>query len=735
MDSPFVRNRFLNSISAIALTAALFLAVAHGPRLETPHSEGLLFLVPIVVAAVVWGGHANGVACEFGSKWLCEEWGGYKRTWIGFGVSICDTFLNWFGEREACYNRPDEDFDRDIWSLTSTRLQNRLDRYAPLALGNFPYAHNSYNSQAYAKGSRYQFWNQRHSVYAQLDLGARMLEYDLWHCHGDVRLSHGFGFCPAPTPADRTLKEGLDEIERWFDADPSRRHEEVVLMYFEDKLSSGEHTAAGNVIDNHAFADRVFTPADFEMVTGVPTCTNQEDFLWTISKDDVLRAGKNIVVVSKGDAWSCGNPYWQYVFPTSFPYGKYGKYKTADVKSFPACLDDEPYLNEAVYKAWNEIYPIDMAKITASQVRRMQLCGFNAIGPEPMGLGDVPGQIWSWAELYPQQDGVFEFDASRLDDTCAAQHHFIELPNHEALDSGRFVNRACGQTKRYACQNLDTREWRVTSSAGAFENGASACAAEFGNLDIVFSVPVNAQENYFLRQAGGSQEEYWVNYSATYGAWEPFEATFEYEVAVSDGVNGVGIATTFSQQQQSSERQEPEINGWPAERIAGIGFLSMSQRYDQEAKYVGEDFTEDGNYLPPVQTVYRLNPTHDADVIAELHASPPTLEGLIDEHPESIPNDPDFFDCVRRETRIESLDFVLDEDGTSIEVTNIAGTYTSEGRMEPDFNYLPELRFYCNDFHKDTKSIVNATGTYDPLTGELTIRHIQPGGAAITLEN
>ncbi|MEM9730445.1 MAG: hypothetical protein AAF997_17830, partial [Myxococcota bacterium] len=47
----------------------------------------------------------------------------------------------------------------------------------------------------------------------------------------------------------------------------------------------------------------------------------------------------------------------------------------------------------------------------------------------------------------------------------------------------------------------------------------------------------------------------------------------------------------------------------------------------------------------------------------------------------------------------------------------------------------PELRFYCNDFHKDTKSIVNATGTYDPLTGELTIRHIQPGGAAITLEN
>ena len=732
-QASFLRSKLLNSLAAIALSAALFFTALHGPRVKTPTNDGLLFLVPIIKIVIGWAALAaagGASACEFGYDKACEFMGGYERTLVGIGIAICDAF-----QYKDCYDRPQEEFDHDLWSFTSTKLQNRIDRYAPLALGNYPYTHNSYNSLAYAEGFRYQFWNQRYSVTAQLDLGARMLEYDLWHCAGDVRLSHGLGSCPLPTPADRTLKEGLDEIEAWFNAEPTRKYENVVLMYFEDNLSSGKHTTAGNIIDSHDFAARVFTPADFEKLTGIPACENQEDSLWTISKDDVLRAGKNIILVSKDGAFSCGNAYWDYVFPTSFPYGKYGKHEVGNLKAFPACLADEPDLDEAVHKAWNETYPLEKPKISASQVRRLQLCGYNAIGPEPLEFDDVESQIWSWAELYPQKDGKYEFDSTRLDDKCAAQQLFVELPDHEALDSGRFVNRDCGQPKRYSCQNLETREWRVTGTKGAFENGAEACETEFGHLNMVFSVPVNAKENYFLREAGKDAAEYWVNYSAIHGLWEPFERTFEYEVANSEGSAPMGVGAMLSIETGSEEPQDPEINGWPAERIAGVGLVQVRQHYDDELKYVDEDFAEDGTFIPPVTTVYTLKPMYEGEPVIELHASP-NFEAIVEQYPEAVPSDPAFFECARRETQITSLSFTIGEDGTSIDVVDIQGGYTSEGKLELDPQYLPhEFRYVCNDFRKETKSLSTATGAYVPLTGRLTIDHVQPGGAKIELQN
>ncbi|MCP4129951.1 MAG: hypothetical protein GY754_02935 [bacterium] len=429
----------------------------------------------------------------------------------------------------------DDDTDYDYlnsWTVKAMTFQNRISNYAPLRLAEFPSTHNSFNAQAYMTPTSYLDPNNIPSMLNQLNMGKRSINMDLhWDKHLDglsldneVILCHDSsdeGFC---SPTDRLFEQGLEEVKVWYSS-PANQNE-VIIIKFQDELD-GHYSEALAAIESQ-IGELVFKPT-----------TSCERLDLELTKADILKSGKKVILTGASSS-SCSEAWGSYVFKST---GISGSVDFETFQPYPACQNESGSVNPDViatkiYGSGNDgtaigqIY-LDDTVMNDEDVEALAKCGLTSLSFEPFDWWDSrhTAQVWSWSNNEPN-------DYNSNED-CAEQ-----------WSNGRFNDMPCTAERKYACQNPDTRDWKITSSSGIWSGGVQACYDEFGSEGYIFAVPVNGYENAKLADAKASAGEtrIWINYSdiGTEGDWVAFGASY-YESSSSQGGPGGGSFSDISQ--------------------------------------------------------------------------------------------------------------------------------------------------------------------------------------------
>jgi len=346
--------------------------------------------------------------------------------------------------------------------------------------------HNSFNSRAYSNPTRYFDPQHKYSIYDQLTLGARYISLDAhWtaHTHGwpwewgtDLLLCHsGIGESLGDlhvgcSTTDRKVWSGLDEIRDWFNE--KKESDEVVIVSIQDE-TEGRHKELYNVIKDR-LGDRIYN-------SGGCGKTFAE-----LSKQDVLAAGKNVIVLMVGrssvDTCSGYEPLRNMAFDES--------------PGFSSVYEDGTLINDLmklVGQKYRESISADDIRgyVKEGEINNLELAWYT------QDDGRIDAGLWSWASNEPNNhDG-------RQD--CAAQYG--RGHNSDSRRS-RWDDAYCDSNYRYACLNPDNSQWTVTSQSGPWEYGVEACH----NLGdgYIFAAPQSGKENADL-YAQNSQNKIWIN--------------------------------------------------------------------------------------------------------------------------------------------------------------------------------------------------------------------------------
>jgi hypothetical protein len=355
-----------------------------------------------------------------------------------------------------------DDFNNG-WTGRALAAQRRLDLRTPLGDVNILGTHNSFNAAAYSSGVSYLDPNQVDSIYNQLRMGARAVEFDVhWTAKAEgpfsfpdrLLLCHGTADHLGCTVSDRYLHEGLDEISAWLGT--ANSIEQVLLLHIEDHMD-GHHGEAYDQIQAR-FGDLVFTSGGCRDLPG------------DLTKDVVLAAGKKILIWNEGGC--SGHAGWNSMVFTG--------------------LGD-------LARVWEDSTVIgglagSGAAIGDADVANYFAGGVNLVDLDQLTQNDsrLAAAVWSWDAGEPNNIG---------DEDCAVQ-----------IGSGRWNDADCSSEHVFACENLATGGWATSAIAGNWGLGALACDAL--GPDYTFSVPTNSQDNALLRQArdGAGHSQVWLNH-------------------------------------------------------------------------------------------------------------------------------------------------------------------------------------------------------------------------------
>ena len=169
------------------------------------------------------------------------------------------------------------------WQRHALDIERDLDKSSPMAQAVFLGTHNAYNSAAYADVTRYLDPNQKVTIRAQLNMGARFIELDVhetnkfdthgspwpwnWTSNDQLLLCHGQSNHLGCSSADRYFRDGLNEIKGFVEAN----RDEVVYIYIEDHMD-GEYDQASSII-NSTIGQYVYRPNDCRL--WLPVSTNE----------------------------------------------------------------------------------------------------------------------------------------------------------------------------------------------------------------------------------------------------------------------------------------------------------------------------------------------------------------------------------------------------------------------------------------------------------------------------
>jgi len=333
------------------------------------------------------------------------------------------------------------------WVGRALRAQRRIDLDTPISDTSLVGAHNSFNSEAYASGIRYLDPNQRHSTFDQLRMGARAIEFDVhWTTKRDglsfsnrLLLCHGTASHLGCGLDDRTFEEGLDEIVAWLGTADSIG--QVLILHVEDHVEGRHGEAFARVAER--LGDRIWASGG---------CS---DIPANLTKSQVLAAGKQVIVWNEGGCSGDGN--WNSMVFTG-------------LGSITRVWEDSTTLGGG------SVPPIGSGEIASLHASGINLVDLDQLDP---GDGRWAAAVWSWAAGEPNDLGG---------EDCAAQQA-----------DGRWNDVDCRLEKAFACENLATGGWAVTSEQGSFGRGALACRRL--GPDFRFAVPTNAQDNQLLAAA------------------------------------------------------------------------------------------------------------------------------------------------------------------------------------------------------------------------------------------
>ncbi|MGM0564740.1 MAG: phosphatidylinositol-specific phospholipase C domain-containing protein [Pseudomonadota bacterium] len=392
------------------------------------------------------------------------------------------------------------------WQRRALDLERDLDKSAPLRQATFVGTHNSYNAAAYADATRYLDPNQNQSIRAQLDMGARFLEFDVhmtnkfdthgspwaweWTSNDQLLLCHGQDNHLGCSSADRYFRDGLREVRDFLAANP----DEVVLLYIEDHMD-GEYQKASNILDNTVGQYLYRADQHGSGCQGVPG---------NLSKQDILDSNANLVVITGGGC-SGHASYDARVFGQGFNTRNTanaaqcdGLSRSGHDSAFVRYYEDRTNLSAAF---GNPGEPI-----TTGNIGQLLACGANVIGLDKLDEDDgrLESAIWSWGANEPNNYNGAE--------DCA-----------ESRNDGRFNDVGCGAIRQFACRQPGTHNWYVTQGSGQWSQGNTVCNSETGGSHQ-FAVPGNAYENSQLidaKSASGATRV-WINYNdqASEGDWQ-----------------------------------------------------------------------------------------------------------------------------------------------------------------------------------------------------------------------
>ena len=395
------------------------------------------------------------------------------------------------------------------WEYRALSHQNLLDNATPLSQGFQVMAHNAYNSSAYSAIVHIDP-NHSLSITEMLDLGVRTIEMDyhwVWQTK-DLPGGNALLMCHAGdndvgcSGLERYLHEGVEEVNRWLRKNPK----EVVVLYFQDDAEGND----GELVKAVASIDDLI----YKQPAG--QCDNFSSMVRTTSEEDVLKAGKQVVIMGS----SCSNrgPWTGYSWNSIHNWVSGGTQAILD-RSEADCLANTS-MQDGAHRIWEDATNLSAAfgdpgpRIDANLAAKAGRCGIGALALDEITIGDarLRASVWSWDNNQPDNWN---------NEDCA-----------ESWANGRFNDRACGDSLRFACKTSDGKNWTVStaSNANTPANGQAACQAMGSQWQ--FAVPTNSQQNEWLKQAktAAGVDHVWLSYydDAEEGLWKTPQHSVDY---------------------------------------------------------------------------------------------------------------------------------------------------------------------------------------------------------------
>lgn len=383
------------------------------------------------------------------------------------------------------------------WVHRAFTLQRRLGERLPLGEELFPSTHNSFNSAAYPPTLSGLDANQQYSMTDQLRMDMRGLEVDV-HWFPSVTGLPADDFraplmCHATGPhvgctIERHLREGLEELRAWLDANPG----EVLILYVEDHLDDEAGHARGAAVVEETLGsgsdrDLIYRPAG-ACEDGLPL---------DVSAADIIGGGKQLVIASAcgaGPVWRglvhSQDHFWVEDGPADFDAAPPCGFGPADYEQkWTRYFEDSTWLTTMVSGSSSPLTPIHAAAMVRCGVN---MPSFDQLSPED---GRLAAMVWSWATDEPASDAVGRCAVHRGD--------------------GRFAGAGCGEEYPFACVAADG-VWTVTGPSGSWSSGTVSCPA-----GAVFGVPRNAPQTARLEaaKAAAGVANVWLNYAADGAGW------------------------------------------------------------------------------------------------------------------------------------------------------------------------------------------------------------------------
>ncbi len=385
------------------------------------------------------------------------------------------------------------------WTHTALLLQSELGNDVGFANAPWIGTHNSFNSIAEEGPSLSDTdSNQQLKLTDQLQLDMRTLEIDVhWFpsprsggyapvvCHAGAVSEHD------GCTTERLLGSILAELRAWLDKHPRQ----VLLLYVEDHIDRGYEQAA------HAFLSQLGPYLYRTHTSG--SCVKLP---MTLTRDDVLAAGKQVVVVS--GCGPAGAINWRSV---AFDWSSHVEERPHGYQDYPNCGPD---YSRATYDSKLVRYYEDSTWLTTSTAQlgqstvddgitqqtaaAMERCGVDMINFDQLVPGDgrLTSLVWSWKPGEPE---------SYADCVGASEN------------SGGFhwYTSACTANALPACRTT-SGGWIVPQVLVTEADAAAACA----NAGAVFDVPRTGYENELLRAAANGSPV-WLGYVRGSSGFQP----------------------------------------------------------------------------------------------------------------------------------------------------------------------------------------------------------------------
>ncbi len=358
------------------------------------------------------------------------------------GMRPCDRGLK--KKKKSCVNHKRSTLKLP-WIAEAHRFQRELLSTKTYVHTPLLYAHNSYNNRQ----DRYKIPNQYYSITDLLNLGVRILEWDVHNIGRFLRLCHGTDKHIGCSLNDRPFYSIVEEFSQWIRKEENQN--EIVVLHIQEEFQG----------KNEERAKQDFVKIMRSYLGDLIASRNQEFF----SADELREVGKRIIIWSSlTEKISRNNCSYITVEKNAF-------YTKGEPKKASHRRPSKVWIKTVLGNSW--------ALKTEEEVKayfisnEMAPLKFDYITPKL-----VKAAIWSWEPQY---------DFKNKKGNCVVTN-----------SSGHWVSNNCFQKKSFACKQGE--RWMVTSHKSIFSEGKKYCHEEFPGS--TFELPRNGYENDLVRRKG-----------------------------------------------------------------------------------------------------------------------------------------------------------------------------------------------------------------------------------------